>query len=56
MIIIALVVKIFNLLIIKVKIGIKMRPTGIGYRSPREKTPAYYTTYVRKHATNSSST
>jgi len=33
-----------------------MRPIGIGYRSPREKTPAYYTTYVRKHATNSCST
>ena len=26
-----------------------MRPTGIGYRSPREKTPAFYTTYVRRH-------
>ena len=23
-----------------------MRPTGIGYRSPREKTPAYYTIHV----------
>ena len=23
-----------------------MRPTGIGYRSPRERTPAYYTTCV----------
>jgi len=23
-----------------------MRPTGIGYRSPRERTPAYYTTNV----------
>ena len=23
-----------------------MRPTGIGYVSPRERTPAYYTTFV----------
>ena len=23
-----------------------MRPTGLGYRSPRERTPAFYTTYV----------
>ena len=23
-----------------------MRPTGIGYVSPRERTPAHYTTYV----------
>ena len=29
-----------------------MRPTGIGYVSPRERTPAHYTTLVSRKVTS----